>query len=224
MESLVRNYYHCRQKILALLAPLSALTALGIRLYLAPIFIAAGLHKLYHLDDIASWFGNPDWGLGLPAPMLMAMLAAITELVGGVLLAIGLMTRWATLPLIITMWVAIVSVHWPNGWFAIAPSNPSTSTAAVLAPLGFPGARESLHNSEEVADRLTAANTLLERHGHYDWLTAKGKFVILNNGIEFAVTYLLMLLSLLFSGGGRYVSIDYWLARHWQRQYPGLKA
>jgi putative oxidoreductase len=37
--------------------------------------------------------------------------------------------------------------------------------------------------------------------------------VILNNGIEFGVTYLVMLLSLLFTGGGRFTSIDYYLSR-----------
>ncbi|MGB5096622.1 MAG: hypothetical protein WBN82_01805 [Porticoccaceae bacterium] len=44
-------------------------------------------------------------------------------------------------------------------------------------------------------------------------LAEKGNFVVLNNGIEFAATYFIMLLSLFFSGGGRYVSLDYWLAR-----------
>ncbi len=37
--------------------------------------------------------------------------------------------------------------------------------------------------------------------------------MILNNGIEFGVTYLVMLLSLLFTGGGRFTSIDYYLSR-----------
>jgi uncharacterized membrane protein YphA (DoxX/SURF4 family) len=36
---------------------------------------------------------------------------------------------------------------------------------------------------------------------------------VLNNGIEFAVTYLLMLLSLFFTGPGRFLSVDYWLRR-----------
>ena len=37
--------------------------------------------------------------------------------------------------------------------------------------------------------------------------------MVLNNGIEFAVTYLIMLFALLFTGGGRYVSVDYYLSR-----------
>ena len=63
--------------------------------------------------------------------------------------------------------------------------------------------------------RLGAANEILREHGNYSWLTEKGKFVILNNGIEFGVTYLLMLFALFFTGGGRYTSVDYFLARLW---------
>ena len=37
---------------------------------------------------------------------------------------------------------------------------------------------------------------------------------ILNNGIEFSAIYFAMLLSLFFMGGGRFVSIDYWLKRN----------
>ena len=64
-----------------------------------------------------------------------------------------------------------------------------------------------------MAVRLGAAKELLQEHGNYDWLTEKGGFVILNNGIEFGVTYLIMLLSLLFTGGGRYVSLDYFMMK-----------
>ena len=54
---------------------------------------------------------------------------------------------------------------------------------------------------------------LLETHGYTEYLYAKGKPVILNNGIEFSAIYFVMLLSLFFTGGGRYVSLDYWLTR-----------
>jgi len=35
-----------------------------------------------------------------------------------------------------------------------------------------------------------------------------------SNGIEMAVTYSIMLLILVFSGGGRYFSFDYWITRN----------
>ena len=126
---------------------------------------------------------------------------------------IGFGVRWFVVPLMISMAVAAATVHWEHGWFAIAPGDPDTSTAKILADAGIPAARRSLDNSVEVGERVTAAKRLLKEHGNYDWLTERGGFVILNNGIEFAATYFIMLLSLFFTGGGRFFSVDYWLAR-----------
>lgn len=186
---------------------------LAFRLYLAPIFIGVGAHKFANFEDMVAWFGNPDWGLGLPMPTLMLLLAASAELFGGFALLLGLGTRLFALPLIFTMLVAMGTAHWQNGWFAIAPADASTSTASVLATVGIPAAKRSLENSQGVGERIGAAKRILREHGNYSWLTQKGNFVILNNGIEFAVTYLIMLLSLLFTGAGRWVSLDYWIAR-----------
>jgi uncharacterized membrane protein YphA (DoxX/SURF4 family) len=190
MHKLAELYYSIHKAIFPRLQYADGLGPLAMRLYLVPIFWVAGTTKLSGIENTIAWFGNPDWGLGLPFPALMAYLAAYTEVVGAVLLALGLATRWISIPLIVTMLVAVFAVHWPNGWAAIADSN-----------------------VEEVAVRLDSAREILQENGNYSWLTEKGGFVILNNGIEFAVTYLVMLLALLFSGGGRYVSVDYWLAR-----------
>lgn len=191
------------------------LAPLLLRFFLAPIFITAGLTKLLAFDSTVSWMGNPDWGLGLPLPWLMAVLATATELAGGFLLLFGLGTRLIAIPLMATMLVAAFAVHWQNGWFAIAPSDPSTSMARPLAAIGIPAAEQSLENSEAVGERLSAARQILREHGNYSWLTGKGNIVILNNGIEFAATYFIMLLSLFFMGGGRYCSADYWIGRRW---------
>lgn len=191
----------------------SFLGLFGLRLYLAPIMIAAGLTKLNAFENTAAWFGNADWGLGLPFPEVMTALVIAAELGGGLALLVGFMTRLVAIPLMVTMLVAAFSVHWDNGWFAIAPSSPATSMAAPLADVGFPGAAESLENSKEVGQRLSAAKGLLKEHGNYSWLTEKGTFVVLNNGIEFAATYFLMLLMLFFYGGGKYTSVDYWFCR-----------
>ncbi len=197
---------------------LDFLAPLALRLFLAPVMFSAGYNKAMSFESTVSWFGNTEWGLGLPFPALLAFLATATELVGGVLLLLGLFTRYISIPLIFTMLVAIATVHWGNGWFAIAPSNPATSMAAPLAKVSLPGAAESLQNSEAVGERLARARGVLREHGHYDWLTAKGNFVVLNNGIEFATTYLIMLLVLFFGGAGRYLSLDYWIARRYWAQ------
>ena len=41
----------------------------------------AGTKKLGSIEDTIEWFGNPDWGLGLPFPALMAWLATLTDAV-----------------------------------------------------------------------------------------------------------------------------------------------
>ena len=192
---------------------LDFLAPLLLRLFLAPVMIAAGWQKAGSFDSTVAWFGNDDWGLGLPFPAVLATLAITTELVGGLLLLIGLATRYVAVPLMITMLVAALTVHWQNGWFAVAPSDPDTSMARPLAALGIPAAQRSLENSREVGQRLQAARGLLREHGHYGWLTERGNFVVLNNGIEFAATYFVMLLVLFFYGAGRWFSIDYWIAR-----------
>ncbi|WP_414979242.1 DoxX family protein [Congregibacter sp.] len=190
MSSLVHGFSRFQEALFGRLAYLDGLAPLALRLYLVPVFWMAGTQKIGGMENTIEWFGNAEYGLGLPFPALLAYLAAYTEAIGALLLLLGLATRWISIPLIITMLVAIFTVHWGYGWEAIADS-------------GAP----------EVAQRLAAARDLLREHGNYSWLTEKGSFVILNNGIEFAVTYLLMLLSLLFTGGGRYVSVDYYLGR-----------
>lgn len=173
---------------------------LALRLYLAPIFWMAGTKKLSDMDNTIQWFANPDWGLGLPFPVFMAWAASLTETLGAVLLVIGFAVRWISLPLMITMIVAAVTVHWQNGWLAIAEGSGMFAT----------------ERTEGAIERLDMAKEILQQHGNYSWLTENGNFVVLNNGIEFAVTYFIMLLALFFIGAGRYVSVDYWLAKKYR--------
>jgi uncharacterized membrane protein YphA (DoxX/SURF4 family) len=174
---------------------------LALRLYLVPIFWMAGTKKLADMDSIIEWFGNPDWGLGLPYPEVMAWLAALSETGGAILLLIGLAVRWISVPLMVTMVVAAVTVHWQNGWLAIAEGSGLFAT----------------ERTQGAVERLDRAKEILQTHGNYDWLTQNGNFVVLNNGIEFAATYFIMLLVLFFIGGGRFFSMDYWIRRAFMR-------
>jgi uncharacterized membrane protein YphA (DoxX/SURF4 family) len=214
------------QNIIKKLPWFDGIPALMIRLYLAPVFIIAGYNKLGMADpdvtgiasllanpNIVEWFGNSEWGLGLPLPGLLANLAAWTELAGGWLLLVGLFTRLISIPLLFTMLVAISTVHAEHGWFAITPTNFDTSPAKVFSWLGFEGAQASKENSEATALRLSKMRELLEENGNTDWLYEKGNIVVLNNGIEFAATYIIMLLVLIFMGAGRFTSVDYFVAR-----------
>ena len=187
------------QRLLDSTRSIDFIAPLLVRIYLVPVFWMAGTKKLYSFEDTAAWFGNPDWGLGLPMPELMAALATGSEVLGAILLAIGLGVRWITIPLMVTMVVAAVTTHWQNGWLAIAEGS------GIFASERTAGAIE----------RLDVAKGLLKEHGNYSWLTENGSLVILNNGIEFAATYFIMLLVLFFIGGGKYFSADYWIRKHY---------
>ena len=170
---------------------------LALRLYLVPVFWMAGTKKWDSFESTVAWFGNPDWGLGLPFPLALAFLATWLEILGAVSLLLGLAVRWVAVPLMFTMVVAATAVHLEYGWQAIAD----------------PGAPFANERVEASAEKLDRARSLLRQHGNYDWLTSSGSIVILNNGIEFAATYFVMLLALFFSGAGRFLSLDYWIGR-----------
>ena len=178
------------------------LAPLALRLYLVPIFWMAGSMKVAGFENTVAWFGNSEWGLGLPFPTLMAALATGTEVLGAIMLLIGLGVRWVSGPLMITMLVAAVTAHWQNGWLAISSG-------------GGPFATE---RTQGAIQRLDKAKDILQEHGNYEWLTENGNLVVLNNGIEFATTYFIMLLVLFFIGGGKYVSLDYWIAKKFRPQ------
>lgn len=199
ISCLGRGYFYLLQK----LKHFDGLAPLALRLYLGPIFIFAGWKKITSIEDTIAWFGNPDWGLGLPLPELMGWLAALTEFGGGIALLLGVAVRFFSIPLMVTMLVAAFAVHWPNGWQAVAD----------------PGWLFANDRVVEASVRLAQAKEILQQYGNYDWLTAKGSFVVLNNGIEFSITYFVMCLVLLFTGGGRYVSVDYWLSRAYEYRY-----
>jgi putative oxidoreductase len=191
------------QKLLDKSLAIEGLAPLLLRLYLAPVMIQAGWNKYQGFEGIVDWFGNADYGLGLPFPLVMAFLATATELLGGIFLLLGLATRWVSIPLMVTMLVAAFSVHWVNGWAAIADASSWMSDGTIML-------NEAVINAPE---KIAAAKGILQEHGNYDWLTSSGKFVVLNNGIEFAMTYFIMLLSLFFTGGGKYTSVDFFLAK-----------
>ena len=192
---------HIYQQIVTRLQVADGIPLLLLRLYLAPVMIQAGWNKASSFDSIVDWFGNDDYGLGLPMPFVMAFLATAAELVGGVLLLLGALTRLVSIPLMVTMIVAMVSVHAKNGWLAIADASSWLADGTILLN----------ENIMAAPEKLAAAKSLLQEHGHYDWLTSSGNFVVLNNGIEFAATYFIMLLVLFIYGGGRFFSVDFYV-------------
>lgn len=97
-----------------------ALGLLIIRLVLGLSFVGHGAQKLF------GWFGGPGLkntagffeSIGIKPGFLMASLAGLSELIGGALFTVGLLTPLAGLIIAGTMVVAIATVHGKNGYWA----------------------------------------------------------------------------------------------------------
>lgn len=83
----------------------SWLPPLVARVSIGWLFVVTGWGKLHNLPKVIEFFTE----LGIPAPHLQAPFVASTELVCGFLILIGLFTRFACVPLTISMIVAIVT-------------------------------------------------------------------------------------------------------------------
>lgn len=92
----------------------AAVPLLLLRLVLAYGFYGPAKMKWKDINSVIDWFGS----IGILAPVFNAYLAAGTEMLGVVLLVLGLGTRLIAIPLVITMLVAIKTVHWANGFEA----------------------------------------------------------------------------------------------------------
>jgi len=103
--------YH---QFITILEKLNFLPPLLVRFTLAYGFFNPAKMKWNDINSIASWFES----MSIPMPLLNAYMAATTEAAGVILLVLGLATRFISVPLIITMLVAIKTVHWANGFEA----------------------------------------------------------------------------------------------------------
>lgn len=91
-----------------------SLALLFARVTVAYGFYEPAMMKWKDIGSVAEWFGS----MGIPFPTLNAYMAASTEVLGVVLLTLGLLTRAISIPLIVVMIVAIVTVHLPHGFSA----------------------------------------------------------------------------------------------------------
>lgn len=186
------------QSILNATRAIDFIGPLAIRIYLAPIFIFAGANKLSNAENVGYWFAS----IGIPAPEIMAYVAGLTELIGGIALIIGIAVRWLAIPLMFTMLVAAVTAHWENGWHVLPEQE-------LTVPWEW---RTDM--IEEAAERKDRIKAIVREHGNYDWLTEYGGITILKNGIEFAATYFIMLLVLFFYGPGK-ASLDHLISKRY---------
>lgn len=86
-----------------------------LRVVVGIVFFVHGGQKLfvYGVGGVASLMGQ----IGIPAPMLSAVVVTTVEFLGGAALVLGLFTRWAAILLAMNMLVAIMTVHLKAGFF-----------------------------------------------------------------------------------------------------------
>lgn len=90
--------------------PIAWLGPLIARIVVGEVFLVSGWVKLHNLPQMIENFA----GWGIPFPAVLTPFASVVELVGGVLLILGLLTRIAAAQLAFVMVVAIATALWPE--------------------------------------------------------------------------------------------------------------
>lgn len=83
---------------------------LFIRLLVGGVFLLEGVKKFLFVDQ---WGAGRFARIGIPDPQIMGPFVGIVEIVCGALVLVGLLTRLASIPLIIDISVAIASTKVP---------------------------------------------------------------------------------------------------------------
>jgi putative oxidoreductase len=130
------------------------------RIVVGVVFVQSGWGKLGDIDSVITFFTD----LGLPMPAFQAYLASTTELVCGALLLVGLAARFAALPIIVTMIVAIRTALWEQVdgvaslftmieflyialciWLGVAGPGPLSADALIARSGSAPAGSPALH-------------------------------------------------------------------------------
>ncbi len=98
---------HIYETLIRWSSNLQSLFLLYFRLAWGSQFFLEGLAKLHHMDVTIDFFTNH----GIPYAALYAPMVARTEIIGGILLILGLASRVAAFPLILIMFTALKASH-----------------------------------------------------------------------------------------------------------------
>lgn len=96
-----------KEKLLSSNAPAAAIV---IRALVGAVFLLEGIKKFLF---VAQWGAGRFAKIGIPAPHIMAPFVGVVEVICGLLLLVGLLTRLSAIPLIIDITVAICSTKIP---------------------------------------------------------------------------------------------------------------
>ncbi|MBK9089929.1 MAG: DoxX family protein [Holophagales bacterium] len=118
-----------RTFVLRTASALSWVPQTAARIALGWVFVQSGWGKLHDLPRVVEYFGS----LGIPAPHIQAPFVAGVELVGGLFLLLGLFTRIVSVPLAMTMVVALLTAKRAD----IASAADLYGTVEFLYLIGF---------------------------------------------------------------------------------------
>ncbi len=108
-------------KLQKLLASNASPSVILIRLIVGGVFLSEGVQKFLFPGDLGVGRFTK---IGIPFPEVMAPFVGVVEIVGGMLLLAGFLTRLAAIPLVINMLVAITTTKIPilqkSGFWAMA--------------------------------------------------------------------------------------------------------
>lgn len=90
--------------------------ALPLRLIVGYGFFAHGYAKLARGPDN---FAGILHAIGMPFPDLLSWATVVVEIVGGLMILAGALVPLITVPMLVVLLVAIVTVHLPNGFSSI---------------------------------------------------------------------------------------------------------
>ena len=101
-----------------------------LRVVVGIVFLTHGYQKIFKmkLGGVSGFFGH----VGIPLPVLFAVVVMVVEFAGGILLITGLATRIPSVLLAIDMIVALLVVHLPGGYLKSGGELPLLLLAGVI--------------------------------------------------------------------------------------------
>jgi putative oxidoreductase len=101
-----------------------------LRIGVSILMMAHGFQRLYYntVNDFGEFLNAKGFLIG----RMLAWSITIFELTGGLLMAIGIFTRWISLGWMVVITMGIVLVHAQNGWFVVGPSTGGVEYSVLL--------------------------------------------------------------------------------------------
>jgi len=105
--------------------------ALLARILLAALFVMAGYNKIVGFDGVVSSIA----ARGVPLPEIAAVLTILVELVGGLMIMVGLQARWAALAL--ALFIIPVNFFYHPVWDDAAQFNAFYKNLCIMGGMLF---------------------------------------------------------------------------------------